>query len=414
VNTAELNDASTPPSLVKYDETVNRVEIPLEMKDEVVLLLEAPKILTALDNKAGIQNYENESLPLFDEERGIDSPVTLARKRASSPGNSVASLPQTLSTPYSAVASFANSSRSDNRSRSRTAEDSVSHGHETLEDLKSSSSIVIDCTNRDMDRHDDMNRANSPGLSEAPLLVTYSSSASVLSHCSSRVSTNSTTSALRNRKSSNSTHSKASSRMSVCSKKKDLVGNEERQVSQPRISPEKSIRSGKPGLPSYLPGNPERSETFLGSRPSQHPFPSTSTAFSKASRGARGIAQRDESSSLRHSEGSVEPLESVSDAKDGNVPLKEIELSQKLKGRGPRKERRHQVIALDDSMDFLESDTVDALLLRIEKAKSQLQHAPDDSNDSMSQYRLRILVENLAQAAEQLQNMECQWDTHNE
>lgn len=413
IYTAELNDAGTP-NLVKSDELVNRVEIPGETKDEVVLLLEVPESLTARDSKASVQNFENESLSLFDEERGIDSPITLARKRASSPGNSVAVLPQTLSTPCSALTSFANFSRSENRSRSCTAEDSVSYGHETSEDLKPSSSVVIDCTNHHMDRHDDMNRANSPGLSEAPILVTYSSVASVLSHCSSRDSANSTKSALKNCKSLNSTHSKASSRISVSSKKKELVSNEGRQISHPRISPEKSIRSGKPGLPSYLPGNPERSETFLGSRPCQHPFPSPSTAFSKASRDAKGIAQRDESSSIRHSEGQEEPLVSVTDAKDGNAPLKEIELSQKLLGHGPRKERRHQVIAVDDSMNIVESDTVDALLLRIEKAKSQIRHAPDDSNDSMSQYRLRILVENLAQAAEQLQNMECQWDTYNE
>jgi hypothetical protein len=34
-------------------------------------------------------------------------------------------------------------------------------------------------------------------------------------------------------------------------------------------------------------------------------------------------------------------------------------------------------------MDIVESDTVDALLLRIEKAKSHLRHAPEDSNGSM-------------------------------
>jgi hypothetical protein len=149
----------------------------------------------------------------------------------------------------------------------------------------------------------------------------------------------------------------------------------------------------------------------LGSRPSQYHISSASTAYSKSSSKGRIFAYVDDFSARSHESDSL-PKPNVSSSiqqKQQKTPLNDIELYQKPSSDSHRhsKERRDEVIVVDypkrnvHERDDFDTDTLDTLLLRIEKAKVQLEHV--STNDSISQYRLRDLVDNLAHAAEQFQ-----------
>jgi hypothetical protein len=77
-------------------------------------------------------------------------------------------------------------------------------------------------------------------------------------------------------------------------------------------------------------------------------------------------------------------------------------------GHNSWRERRDEVILIDDTeTDDRENNLVDdgkleALLSRIENTKSELEH----TDDNVSQYRMRDLIVNLVQSAEQLQQIE--------
>ena len=72
------------------------------------------------------------------------------------------------------------------------------------------------------------------------------------------------------------------------------------------------------------------------------------------------------------------------------------------------RERRDEVIIIDDAVaddrdrDIVDGDKLDALLVRIERTKSQLENA----DDAISQYRMRDLIVNLTRSAELLQKIE--------
>jgi uncharacterized Zn finger protein (UPF0148 family) len=328
-------------------------------------------------------------------------------RRVASPGNSVARMPKTLSTPSSVNPSLAGSSRSFS-SRSRVSSNGgrirqpspEKFGSGTVTGSRNAAATttsINDYATSASSHQDDLNRSISPGLSEAPIPVIYASSSSVYSNASSRTSTMSVQS---------SVYSNSSAVRSNGSK-------HHHHHHRNRVTPETTIRNRKPGLPSYLPGNPERNEKVLGSRPSQYHISSASTAFSKSSSKDRIFAYVDDFSATSHESDRL-PKPNVSSSilqKQQKTQLNDIELYQKPSSDSHRsKERRDEAIVVDypkrnvHERDDFDTDTLDTLLLRIEKAKVQLEHV--STNDSISQYRLRDLVDNLAHAAEQLQHIE--------
>ena len=74
------------------------------------------------------------------------------------------------------------------------------------------------------------------------------------------------------------------------------------------------------------------------------------------------------------------------------------------------KEGRDEIIIIDDDPNerehSLNSASLDALLARIEKTKSQLEEVRPDPSSRGSQNRLRNLIDNLSRAAEEMDQIE--------
>ena len=238
---------------------------------------------------------------------------------------------------------------------------------------------VIDCTSPS-NSNAAPKRAPSPGLSEAPNHRTISDTSSVYSNVSSRVSRN----------------SKPNSEYSA------FTGHRSEKSSQHarrRATPETTIRPNKPGLPSYIPGNPNR-PYVLGSRSYQQTFPSESTAFSRTN------SKNQLYPTSNQSTGSVKSLpvsNKTTFHHQGNYHN-----NPTLPSSTSWRERRDEIILIDDHVadernsDIVDGDKLDALLARIESTKSQLENA----DDAISQYRMRDLIVNLTRSAELLQKIE--------
>jgi len=90
-------------------------------------------------------------------------------------------------------------------------------------------------------------------------------------------------------------------------------------------------------------------------------------------------------------------------------PIIDIESIRKSNWR----EGRDEVIIVDNPGEPAEDDarddnstSLDALLARIEQAKSQLEDEDPSQEPSKKQYRLRGLIDNLSRAAEEMDRIE--------
>jgi hypothetical protein len=243
---------------------------------------------------------------------------------------------------------------------------------------QSPNTFVIDCTTPGTPLAGVTYRASSPGISEAPNPRTYSETSSVYSSTSSRASSSD------NYRSDGSRHNDTQSRGSG---------------QQSRIRPETTVRPRKPSLPSYLPANRNR-RLIKGSR-SFNPFPSESTAFSKANTKNRVYPRSDVST------GSVKSLPLSRQSPVVNHHGQKL-INVALPRSNSWRELRDDVVLIDvadaDERDseLVDHNKLEALLRRIESTKSQLENA----DDAISQYRMRDLIVNLARSAEELKKIE--------
>ena len=330
--------------------------------------LEVPKTLSYTDRDAIVRLIEVATRTSVADTKN-DALSKRIGRRAESPGNSVANMPHT----FSSARSYTNSVRSVS-TRSHSSKMS-NHNNPPSPERHS----VIDCTSPS-NSNAAPKRAPSPGLSEAPNHRTISDTSSVYSNVSSRVSRN----------------SKPNSEYSA------FTGHRSEKSSQHarrRATPETTIRPNKPGLPSYIPGNPNR-PYVLGSRSYQQTFPSESTAFSRTN------SKNQLYPTSNQSTGSVKSLpvsNKTTFHHQGNYHN-----NPTLPSSTSWRERRDEIILIDDHVadernsDIVDGDKLDALLARIESTKSQLENA----DDAISQYRMRDLIVNLTRSAELLQKIE--------
>lgn len=156
---------------------------------------------------------------------------------------------------------------------------------------------------------------------------------------------------------------------------------------RPRITPETPVgrnHTRKPSLPSYLPGNPNRSQMAPQGRRMSAPSPDP-----------------DREAHMRVD---------WTDKPFARNPIIDVETVRK---KADWREGRDDVIIVDSPSHCVEreesvnSASLDALLARIEKTKSQLEEKPDPSEAPGSeQYRLRSLIDNLTKAANEMDQIE--------
>jgi hypothetical protein len=330
--------------------------------------LEVPKTLSYNDRDAIVRLIEVATLTDGGQAKVDQS--DRAGWRTESPGNSVANMPS----PLSSSRSYTNSAKSVS-TRSHVSHLSNCNNPPSPE----RHTVIIDCTSPS--NHAPM-RAPSPGLSEAPYHKAASDTSSVYSNESSRASRS----------------SRPSSVYSASTGQKSARSN---QQGRRRATPETTIRPKKPGLPSYIPGNPTR-PSISASRSYQHSFPSESTAFSRTK------SKNQFNTTSNQSTGSVKSMpvsNKTTFHQHGNHHIKPTLPSS----TSWRERREEEVILIDDAViderdnsDIIDGDKLDSLLARIERAKSQL----ENSDDAISQYRMRDLIVNLTNSAELLQKIE--------
>lgn len=317
-----------------------------------VMRLEIPKIFNINENEvihdSETSEYQRESLK-------IDTSIIrdgCGGRRNPSPGMSVANLPLMVS-----PSSYCASTNSGMRSVGSKSQWS---------------------------RNGDRKRAPSPGLSTAPIPVTYSSASSV-QFCSTSASSNS-------RKSS--------------------------QHPRPRVTPETAnrFRIHSSQMPSYVPEYPkgdqsrrapdrialyaQLSTTSAGSKPDADGHVPYMIGAADIEPSTHGAWQSNEGKNMR---ASVNLLHDSSETwwRDEEGRDDEIVIADKdYCGM----DRRESSTRAGTNEDTVESDAaLFDLMQRIEKTKAQLAQA---TNASEGQDRLRLLLENLARAADQMEQIE--------
>ena len=326
----------------------------IEIKENFVRL-EVPKTLSYTDRDAIVRLIEVATrTDKSDGRKDVSS--ELVGRRAASPGNSVANMPHSLSS----ARSYTNSAKSvSSHAGSRSSKMS-----NRINPPSPERHAVIDCTST---IYSIPKRAPSPGLSEASNHRSISETSSVYSSASSRASKNSRP-------------------------KSEYSASTANQFDRRRATPETTIRTKKPGLPSYIPGNPNR-PYVTGSRSYQQTFASASTAFSKTK----------PHFTSNQSAGSAKSMP-ISNTTPYNRQGNNHHIISNLPGSTSWRERRDEIILIDDTPtderdnSIVDANQLEALLARIESTKSQI--------DNADEYRMRDLIVNLTRSAELLQKME--------
>jgi hypothetical protein len=382
----------------------------------------------------------------------VDTPVRGSSHRLASPGMSVAKLPHTLMSPVSSAASMSSRSRAAGRADQKATDlliHDVSPNANHIDQRGTESSLVESgaqallatandaiegdigvssvhaespMSNRRGDtsysKHIDRIRGPSPGQSVAAIPALYSASSSYVEsprHGNSLTDAHSTISASklplneRNIKSDLNqvdrfrapspgqsagripeTYSSSSSVYSNSTS--SSMQKSSTQYSRPRVTPETAnSRRKKPTLPLHVPGNPSRGRP-LTRRTSASIGVTKSKKTIESLHRRSGAFDTQSESRLHH-----------------QPPVIDVELFRKESSHKKWREGRDEIIIVDKAYDHerqSDSDTLEALLMRIEKAKSQLAETSNEKDGGESQHRLRGLIDNLARAAEQMQQID--------